>query len=94
MPPSPADNEGIKKSQWGNKKPHGNIFIDVLALLKEERSMCGGGEFIWLKRQGEVFSLTFYTLILESGSCNDGIVEPRLWIGIYFGFMLPLHAHK
>lgn len=91
MPSSPAANEGIKKSRWGKKKQtHGNIFIDVLAVLREERSECGGGQLIWLKRQGEVLSLTFYTLILEPGSCTDGIAEPRLWIRVCFGFVVSL----
>lgn len=38
----------------------------------------------------ERFSLTFYTLILKSGLCNDGIVEPGFWIRIYFSVMVSL----
>lgn len=40
-----------QRNPSGGKEPHGNICIDVLALLREERSVCG---IIWGERQGEV----------------------------------------
>lgn len=30
-----------QRNPSGGKEPHGNICIDVLALLREERSVCG-----------------------------------------------------
>lgn len=62
-PFAPATYEMIKESWWENM--NGNICIDIAALLKENSSMCGGGRFVQLRRQGEVHSVVFYTLILR-----------------------------
>lgn len=53
VPSSPAANEGIKKSQW-EKKKNGNIFLDVLAVLREERSVWRWGDYLAEKTGGGV----------------------------------------
>lgn len=59
---APVTYEIMKKSWW-EKKPNGNLFIDILALLKGKISVRGGGQFLRLERQGEMLLIAFFRLI-------------------------------